>query len=163
MGATMKLPAFFRRNQNVGRIQPLKEVEEKSCGIIVYLNRQGTREYLLLHYPGGHWDFPKGHVEPEDADDLATAQRELTEETGITDLSMDPTYETVMYYEFNRGRKEKVKKTVVYFLAKTNGNRIQLSHEHKGFQWLPYEHALKRLTFENARQLLRRAESHLQA
>ena len=29
------------------------------------------------------WGFPKGHREPMDTDDLSTAQRELTEETGL--------------------------------------------------------------------------------
>ena len=52
---------------------------ETSCGVV--LVNYGT--VLLLQYPQGHWDFPKGHVEEDDPDHHATAARELTEETGI--------------------------------------------------------------------------------
>ncbi len=52
---------------------------ETSCGIV--LINYGT--ILLLQYPQGHWDFPKGHVEESDDDHHATARRELGEETGI--------------------------------------------------------------------------------
>ncbi|MBU1992733.1 hypothetical protein KKG51_03480 [Patescibacteria group bacterium] len=38
-------------------------IQEKSCGIIIYRTRDGLREYLILHYEKGHFDFPKGHVE----------------------------------------------------------------------------------------------------
>ena len=37
---------------------------------------------LLLQYPQGHWDLPKGHVEDDDTDRTETMLRELAEETG---------------------------------------------------------------------------------
>lgn len=41
---------------------------------------------LLVHDSRSNkWGFPKGHREAYDADDLATAKRELLEETGITE------------------------------------------------------------------------------
>jgi bis(5'-nucleosidyl)-tetraphosphatase len=144
--------------------RPKRSVLEKSCGVILYRQASPEREYLLLHYPGGHWDFPKGHVETRDSSEKATAQRELEEETGITSIVFDEVFRTSMYYEFNRGNKERVKKTVVYFVAESLAiaeHEVQLSHEHQNFEWLPYEAALERLTFENARGLLRQAEEHL--
>ena len=54
---------------------------ETSCGVV--LVNYGT--ILLLQYPQGHWDLPKGHVEDSDADNMVTAARELSEETGITE------------------------------------------------------------------------------
>ncbi|MFA4815536.1 MAG: bis(5'-nucleosyl)-tetraphosphatase, partial [Candidatus Gracilibacteria bacterium] len=140
---------------------PRRDVHEKSCGIIIYRTDTAKKEFLLLHYPGGHWDFPKGHVEKIDADEHSTALRELAEETGITEVAFNDGYHEPMYYEFNRGIKERVKKVVVYFLAETKQIEVTISFEHKNFKWLPYEEALKRLTYENARDLLRKANKHL--
>jgi 8-oxo-dGTP pyrophosphatase MutT (NUDIX family) len=139
-----------------------KDVHEKSCGIILYSEKTGTREYLLLHYPGGHWDFAKGHVEKKDGSEKDTALRELKEETGITDVTFDTGYRMSMYYEFNRGDAERVKKTVIYFLGKTEENKVSISFEHQNFAWLPYETAEKKLTYENARDLLRQAQNYLE-
>ncbi len=140
---------------------PAREVREKSCGVILYRNEKGVREYLLLHYPSGHWDYPKGHVEEIDGTEMDTARRELEEETGIKNVEFEPGYREPMYYDFNRGKKEVVRKTVVYFLARSNESSVKLSFEHKNYIWLPYDKALKKLTFENARELMRRGQKHL--
>lgn len=134
---------------------------EKSCGVILYKLENGVREYLLLHYPGGHWDFAKGHVESIDKSEEETARRELREETGIIEIEFNPNYRNAMYYEFKRGRNEIVKKTVVFFLAETNGRDVRISHEHKNFIWLPYEKAYQKLTYDNAKELLKLAEENL--
>lgn len=141
----------------------MKEVHEKSCGIILYKMQGKNREYLLLHYPGGHWDFPKGHVEEQDASEEATARRELKEETGLTDIEIKPLYKEQMYYEFKRANTELVKKIVVYFLAEAKHLDIKISFEHRGFVWLPYNKGMKQLTFDNARNLLKKAEDLLQS
>lgn len=141
--------------------RPTREVKEKSCGVILYRDEKGVREYLLLHYPSGHWDYPKGHVEKIDGTEIDTARRELEEETGIKNIEFESGYREPMYYDFNRGKKEVVRKTVVYFLARSNESSVKLSFEHKNYIWLPYEEALKKLTFENARELMRRGQKHL--
>jgi 8-oxo-dGTP pyrophosphatase MutT (NUDIX family) len=139
-----------------------RDVHEKSCGVLVYRRDESGIKFLLLHYPGGHWDFAKGHVEKRDASETATALRELTEETGITQVEFNEGYKHSMYYEFNRGPRERVKKIVVYFLAETPEEVVKISFEHQNFIWLPYEEALERLTYENAKELLRKALPHLQ-
>ncbi len=138
-----------------------RSVHEKSCGIIVYRREADGLKFLLLHYPGGHWDFPKGHVEKIDASEEATARRELQEETGITQVEFNRGYKESMYYEFNRGYKDRVKKVVVYFLAETQEEAVAISFEHQNFIWLPYEEALSRLTYENAKELIRKAQPYL--
>lgn len=144
------------------RRRPKKRiVKEKSCGVILYRMDEGERHYLFLHYPGGHWDFPKGHVEKKDKGEKATAFRELKEETGIDKIEFIPGYREPMFYDFHRGRREIVKKTVIYFLAVTKGLDVKLSHEHQGAVWLTYEEGLQQLTYENARDLLKKAEQHL--
>jgi 8-oxo-dGTP pyrophosphatase MutT (NUDIX family) len=132
---------------------------EISAGVILVRNRP-QREYLLLDY-GSHWDFPKGHIEAGE-DPQTTAARELQEETGIRDVRFVPGFKEGMRY-FYRKAGEGMLKVVIYFLAQTPSGEVTLSHEHSGYLWLPYEAALKRLTFRNARDLLAKAAAFLDA
>ncbi len=161
-------PHFRSRAQGPGRSvrkgfrRGRQDIHEKSCGIIVYRKTIEGLQFLLLHYPGGHWDFPKGHVERGDPSEQATARRELQEETGITQVDINAGYKESMVYEFNRGPFERVKKIVVYFLGETRENNVELSFEHQGCIWMPYDEALERLTYENAKDLLRKAQPYLE-
>ncbi|MBI4232222.1 NUDIX domain-containing protein [Candidatus Peregrinibacteria bacterium] len=133
---------------------------EKSCGMVLFREKDGIKLYLLLHYLGDHWDFPKGHVEKGE-NEHETAARELLEETGIADIRfVDGFREEVSYWYKRTGKPSH--KQVVFFLAKTNLEDIRLSHEHKGFQWLPYSTAFNKLTFDNAQSLLKKAKEFLE-
>lgn len=132
---------------------------EISAGVILVRNNP-LPEYLLLDY-GAHWDFPKGHIEVGE-DPQTTAARELQEETGIRDARFVPGFKQSMRY-FYRKAGEGMFKVVVYFLAETSTGNVTLSHEHSGYSWLPYEEALKRLTFKNARDLLTKAHTFLES
>jgi len=135
-------------------------VHEKSCGVILYYTtNSNSTEILLLHYPEGHWDFPKGHVESGE-EELDTALRELKEETGICDVDIvDGFREKIHYFFTNKGQT--ISKDVYFFLAKTKGKPVEISHEHVGFEWLSYEDAIKRLTFKNAREILKKSKQFL--
>lgn len=137
----------------------LKNYDEKSCGIIVFHEDEEERKYLLLHYPSGHWDFPKGHIE-EGETEKETAARELLEETGIADIEFVEGFRETIDYIY-RQKGELSNKLVVYFLAKTNLQKVKMSHEHKDFTWLPYEAAFNRVTFDNAKNLLKKAKEFL--
>ena len=132
---------------------------EISAGVVLFRVRE-QREYLLLDY-GAHWDFPKGHIEKRE-DPQTTAARELQEETGIRDARFIPGFKEGMRY-FYRKAGEGMLKVVIYFLAETATGNVTLSSEHSGCLWLPYEEALKRLTFKNARDLLIKATTFLDA
>ena len=64
-------------------------VKKNSAGILLYRNRSGTLEVLLVHPGGplwarkdaGAWSIPKGEFE-EGADSLEASRREFLEETG---------------------------------------------------------------------------------
>ena len=59
--------------------------------------------YLLLHYIGGHWDLPKGKVEPGETLEQA-AMREVHEETGLTVQPVPNFSESISYYFRNQNR-----------------------------------------------------------
>ena len=56
-----------------------------SAGVIVMRRLKGRPHYLLLRVYG-YWDFPKGLAE-QGEEPMATALREVEEETTLTDLS----------------------------------------------------------------------------
>ena len=68
-----------------------------SAGILLYRNREGGREVLLVH-PGGPvwarrdagvWSIPKGEYEPAE-EPLAAARREFAEELGVGPPEAEP-------------------------------------------------------------------------
>jgi 8-oxo-dGTP pyrophosphatase MutT (NUDIX family) len=135
---------------------------ERSAGFVIYrTSPQGTAEYLLLDY-GRHWDFPKGHLE-NDENDLAAARRELQEETGITDVQVAPDFHHEITYYFRDRKKGLIRKTVAFFLGETHAksDAIVLSHEHEAFVFLPFEAAIRHVTYPNAKQVLKLAHEKL--
>jgi bis(5'-nucleosidyl)-tetraphosphatase len=131
-----------------------------SAGIIVYHDDKGNREYLLLHYPSGHWEFPKGKLEKGETNTQA-ALRELKEETGL-DAVLKPDFCESITYFFKSFDGQTVQKTVDLFIGQSMSTQVTLSHEHQGYAWLPYEQALERLTYENAKKTFAKAASHIQ-
>lgn len=129
-------------------------LEERSAGAILYRESPSGKLYLLLNYPSGHWDFVKGNIEKGETI-KQTALREIREETGITDVSFVEGFENRMEYHYQRNG-ELVHKEVVYFLAKTTTEHVEISHEHLGFIWLKFNDALKKLTYKTAQGLLKK-------
>lgn len=142
----------------------MREVE-RSAGVIVFHAPDGpggAREYLLLRSrTGGHWSFPKGHVEAGESDWQA-ALRELREETALDEVKPAPGFYHQVHYQFRRG-DQPVDKEVSYFLAASEHANVALSNEHTELAWLPYEQARQGLTYDNDRRLLDQAHEWLDA
>jgi 8-oxo-dGTP pyrophosphatase MutT (NUDIX family) len=134
-------------------------LREKSCGAVVFLKKDNQTKYLLLNYAAGHWDFVKGNVEPNEAE-KQTVTRELQEETGITDAKFIEGFREPIGY-FYRRQGLTVHKEVVFFTMETKTEQVQISFEHIGFIWLDYKHAMEKLTFKNARDVLQKAHDFL--
>ena len=132
---------------------------EKSAGAVVFRRENRKIYYLLLHYEWGHWDFPKGNIEKgEKLED--TAQREVKEETGIKDLRFIPGFKEWFKY-FYKLKHENIFKIVTFFLTETKTKKIKISFEHVGSKWLLYKEALEQLTFQNAKDILKKANQFL--
>ena len=104
---------------------------------------------------GGHWDFPKGHIDDGETE-IQTALRELEEETGITHANIIDGFRDTITYTFSGGQGQ-IEKEVVFFIAFTKESNVTLSHEHIDYSWLDFDSAFSRLTYDNARQVLRNA------
>ena len=77
-------------------------LQEKSAGVILVASNGIQIRYLLLHYGGGHWGFPKGNIEAEESA-LQAAIREAEEETGLTNVSLIDGFKEKIEY---RGMKD---------------------------------------------------------
>lgn len=159
--------------------------KEVSAGAVVFRREGNQIYYLLLHYPSGsrtsknYWDFPKGHIENNESE-IETVKREVEEETGLKDIKIiDGFKESIKYFFKNtynlkneknppslklrqaRKKAQWVFKMVIFYLAETKTKDIKISFEHQGYKWLPYEEALKQLTFKNAKEILKKANQFL--
>uniref|UniRef100_A0A7V3ZZ14 Bis(5'-nucleosyl)-tetraphosphatase [asymmetrical] n=1 Tax=candidate division WOR-3 bacterium TaxID=2052148 RepID=A0A7V3ZZ14_UNCW3 len=142
-------------------MKPLKKVKEVSSGFVVYTIDRERILYLLLKHTT-HWSFPKGHIEHRDNNDLlATAKREMMEETGIENFEIIDGFHKVLSYTFIKDNAE-VTKDVHYFLARCfKKEPIELSKEHTDYGWFPLRVAYIKLKFENARELLLEAHEFI--
>jgi len=131
--------------------------KEKSCGALVYRG-QGRKIQLLLlrHRMGGHWSFPKGHVEGGETE-AQTALREVREETGLNVSLLEGFREKVTY-----SPRPGISKDVVYFLGFAQDSRTVMQEEEiSELRWVNLHGVGRYLTYDNDRMLIRNAKHFL--
>jgi len=139
---------------------------ERSAGAVIFKRKNEKIFYLLLHYPGAshrskkdYWDFPKGHIEKGEKE-IETVKREVFEETGLKNIKiLDGFKETIKYFFKWEGKT--ILKFVTFYLAETKEKEVKISFEHTGYEWLPFEKAVERLSFKNAKEILKKAHQFL--
>ncbi len=133
-----------------------KAAEEKSCGAVVWREEAGRREYLLARHNGGHWSFPKGHVESGETEEQ-TALREIAEETGLLAQVDTGFRRQVTYYP-----KPDVVKDVIFFTARITGGREHAQEaEIAEIGWFPLQEARSLITYATDEEVLLAAETYL--
>lgn len=134
--------------------------DEVSAGAVLILNDPDSpKDFLILNYSYGHWDFPKGNIEKGETE-IETVFREVSEETGISDLQILEGFRQQISYKY-RKKSRLVNKSVIYYLAMTSTRKVVLSDEHTNYGWFSSEKALEKLSFENSRRVLRMANEFL--
>jgi bis(5'-nucleosidyl)-tetraphosphatase len=135
---------------------------ERSAGAVVFsIKYSGNVFFLLLRYSAGHWDFPKGNIE-DGEDEVQAACREIREETGIKNVVFLEGFNKKVEYNYRRHRNV-IHKEVVFFLAKTDSQRVILSNEHIAYSWTDFDSALARLTYMTAKDILVKAQDYLKS
>jgi 8-oxo-dGTP pyrophosphatase MutT (NUDIX family) len=134
-------------------------MEERSAGAVVFFEGTGERRYLLLRYPAGHWDFPKGNIEQGEGL-MDTVKREIWEETGLKSISRIGDFKKSVEYFYQRNGR-KVHKEVIFLLIKSFDNKVKLSFEHQNYGWFKFNEAVKVVTYSNSKRILIEAEKFL--
>ncbi|MBM3271795.1 NUDIX domain-containing protein [Candidatus Kaiserbacteria bacterium] len=136
---------------------------EQSVGIIVLREAPAGVQVCLVEHAAGHWGLPKGHAEAGETREQ-TARRELSEETGIADIHIEPGTVFTEQYAFERDG-ERVKKEVVYLLGYTDTEAIApvpaFSGEIPHVGWFSLPEAHERATFPETKSLIEAVEAYL--
>ena len=74
-------------------------------------------------------------------------------------LNDNGTSEHIHYFFQRKG--DLVSKDVYFFLAEAKNQEVKLSDEHVDYEWLPFDKALEKLTFDTAKDVLRNAHECL--
>ena len=128
--------------------------EEISSGIIIFRNK-GKIEFLFLKRREGFLDMPKGHIEKGESQ-LIAAKREALEETGLNVNLLEGFRELQEYWYTYEG--EKIWKKVSLYLGNVSDNsEVHISQEHTGFVWLSLDESMKSLSFQNQKEIIRKA------
>jgi 8-oxo-dGTP pyrophosphatase MutT (NUDIX family) len=129
---------------------------ETSAGGVVYRVDAGTPLFLLIRDSYANWGFPKGHLEVgERAEDAAL--REVREETGLHELALRGTIDTIDWYFRFRGRL--IHKVCHFYLMETTQSETapQKAEGITACRWVAFGEATEAISYGNARQVLHRA------
>jgi|SRR5579885_1671107 len=135
---------------------------EFSAGGVVFKKEHGKIFVLVAQHSQHHgWVFPKGligdHIKGESKED--TALREVAEETGAHARILRALTPVTYWYVFE---KEKIRKTVYYFLMEyTGGDISKHDFEMENVQWVPADEVAQRLTYKSDKQVWQEAYSKL--
>ena len=146
-----------RRN---GATSALPIRREESAGGVVIRRTSDGPVFLLIRDPYHNWGLPKGHVEAGESAESA-ARREVAEETGLTGLELIDDVATIDWHF--QDRHERVHKFCRFFLfASASGEpRPEQREGITECVWLRYDEAIERITYDNARGVLREAGRRL--
>lgn len=143
----------------------MTSIQEVSAGIIIYRKSKDGPRFLILYHGGRYWNFPKGKL-TEGEKSFRAALREVWEETGISerDLQFKEWFKIQDRFVFTRD-KQKVFKTVTYYLAETSLERVKLQEKDEekegercyGYGWFTFQEAQRVLIHRNLRGILKRA------
>ena len=138
-----------------------------SYGIVpVFQTPAGTWQVLVIHqisYRGDNfWIFPKGHAE-ENETAPETALRELQEETGIKNVTLEPAAAFSIAYSFIHEAVQ-INKTVEYFLGycPDTTTLITQPQEVKELRWCDFDTARELLTHQNSKDVLTKVQAFLE-
>jgi 8-oxo-dGTP pyrophosphatase MutT (NUDIX family) len=129
---------------------------ETSAGGVVFRREGGITRFLLIRDSYRNWGFPKGHLEPGEPPAEA-ARREVTEETALDDLVLHGPIKVIDWYFRFRGKT--IHKYCHFFLFESKrGDPVpQVEEGITECAWHPLEEALRTISYDNARDVLRRA------
>ncbi len=129
---------------------------EVSAGGVVYRVEDGRPLFLLIRDSYRNWGFPKGHLEKGELPEAA-ALREVSEETGLTDLVVRSELATIDWHFRFRG---KLIHKVCHFFLMESENAATSPQREEGItacKWVPIDEALAIISYANAREVLQRA------
>jgi len=131
--------------------------ETSAGGVVFRRDDAASVRFLLIRDSYHNWGFPKGHLEPGEPPADA-ARREVREETGLEDLVLRGPICVIDWYFRFRGKT--IHKFSHFFLFESrHGDPVpQMEEGISECAWHPIGEAVKAISYDNARQVLERAD-----
>ncbi len=109
-------------------------------GSALVLDHTGTHALLTLHPRFARWLQLGGHCEETDADIVAAALREATEESGIADLTIDPELAALHVHPVTCSLGVPTRHLDMQFIVRApRGAEIACSEESLDLRWWPLD------------------------
>lgn len=136
--------------------------EPTAGGVIFRRNPQNEVEILLIQDAKNRWTIPKGHIE-EGESAKETAQREIGEETGLTDVKV-LNWLGKIHFRYRRA-SSLVLMTTEIFLVAAQGDTNKLKPEDwmNGIKWFPVNEALDKIEYDDISKLILLAMKKIRA
>ena len=126
------------------------------CGTILFTIKENLRYYVLVKQREGHVGLPKGHI-LENETLMEGALRETYEEVGIKATILSDFMIEDEYYLPNGNLKK-----VTFFLAEYSNQELNIDqNEVSEVFLLPFEEAYDMLTYEETKEVLKKANNFL--
>lgn len=130
-------------------------VRETTSGGVVFRRNSKTNqvEILLIQDAKNRWTIPKGHVEPGE-EPKATAEREITEETGLQEMRVHNWLGKVNF-RYRRGHTL-VLMTMLIYLVEGLGDTDKLHPEDwlNDVKWLKATDAVDKIAYDDIGKLI---------
>jgi len=139
--------------------ESLYKVVKASGGVV-----NDGKDNILFIFRRGHWDLPKGKIDKGEKK-KAAAIREVEEETGVTDLSLDTRVATTRH-AFKHQGKRALKKTFWYAMNAPNQPLVpQAEEEITKAEWVKMKNInkLKGPMFKNILDVIDKYYDHLES
>ena len=133
-----------------------------SAGGVVFKKEKDKILILVAQHSQHHgWVFPKGligdHKKGEKKEE--TAVREVEEETGIKAEILKPLTPVTYWFVLD---KEKIRKTVYYFLMKFIEDTGNKDDEMENVEWISQDEVLEKLTYKSDKSVWQEAQKLLE-
>lgn len=152
-----------RPNKTKNQRSP-RAVREYTAGGVVFRRRDSRIEILMIQDRLGRWTIPKGHVEEGESLEQ-TAVREVTEETGLTQLRLGEKLDKLHFFYRKEGKL--IFMTTYVFLMEALGDTDAVIPENSegivDAKWFDSGEALNLIEYRDTERLFRLGLSKLEA
>ncbi len=138
----------------------------KSVFIVTYSKENNKIKYLLLkrkrHWKG--WEFSKEGIERGESEEDAV-KRGVREETGLS-IKFVKKFDISGKYNYKKKYSDRpgfTGQAYSLYSVLVNYGKVKIDeYEHSAFEWLDFEHAIKRLTWKNQKECLKVVNDYLE-
>ena len=128
----------------------------RAAGGLVWRPGPDGPQVALVHRPAyDDWSFPKGKLEPGEAE-LDAAVREVGEETGLR-VRVGEDLGTIAY----RDAKDRPKVVRYWVMTPDDGDELRPAHEVDEALWVELDRAVDVLSYDHDRRVLGRLEARV--